>query len=209
MATFSARELLEEEFARDPAFRAEWEHLALARQVAAIVLRYRADHDLTQTELARRLGVVQSAVARLESGEVNPSIDTLQRLSRALGLTIALEIQPPPPAASDAAGLVVSDRPRHELRLLADAPRPRPVARSSPPTTATARHAGGGTGRTAYGRAAGPAMAPKAARASVVSSKAHGGASDARRRGSTSSTGGTGRGGPVGKPSAKRPTGRK
>jgi hypothetical protein len=36
----------------DPAFRAEWERTALARAVAEAVIRYRAEHQLTQTGLA-------------------------------------------------------------------------------------------------------------------------------------------------------------
>lgn len=78
----------------DPALREEWERTALARAVAIRVVEYRAHHQLTQTALARRLGMQQSAVARLEAGEHTPSIDTLQRLSRELGLSFHIDITP-------------------------------------------------------------------------------------------------------------------
>ncbi len=45
-------------------------------------LRLRA--GLTQTELARRAGVSQSLIARIEAGKVNPRVSTLMKIYRAL-----------------------------------------------------------------------------------------------------------------------------
>src|SRR6516225_7031201 len=56
--------------------------LAAARQASG----------LTQAGLAARLGTTQSAIARLERGEVAPSITTLSRLADALG--IQFEVAP-------------------------------------------------------------------------------------------------------------------
>ncbi|RLE70234.1 MAG: transcriptional regulator, partial [Thermoprotei archaeon] len=39
---------------------------------------------LSQAELARRAGVSQSLIARIESGDVNPRVSTLQRILKAL-----------------------------------------------------------------------------------------------------------------------------
>lgn len=41
---------------RDPAFRAEWERMALARAVAEAVIRYRVEHGLSQSAQARLVG---------------------------------------------------------------------------------------------------------------------------------------------------------
>jgi ribosome-binding protein aMBF1 (putative translation factor) len=79
---------------RDPAFRAEWERTAVARAVARRVVEHRAEHGLTQTALARRLGMKQPAVARLEAGEHNPSFETLGRLSSALGIDFHIDVTP-------------------------------------------------------------------------------------------------------------------
>ncbi|TRO55262.1 helix-turn-helix domain-containing protein, partial [Candidatus Bathyarchaeota archaeon] len=35
---------------------------------------------LTQSELAERVGISQSLVARIEKGQVNPSVSTLKRI---------------------------------------------------------------------------------------------------------------------------------
>jgi ribosome-binding protein aMBF1 (putative translation factor) len=80
----------------DPEFRAYWERMALARAVALRLTTYRAEHGLTQTQLARKLGMKQSAVARLEMGEHAPKIDTLVRISEALGIEFMVNIKPTP-----------------------------------------------------------------------------------------------------------------
>jgi DNA-binding XRE family transcriptional regulator len=89
----TADEVLAENL-KDPAFQQEWERTELARAVAIQVAAYRADHDLTQSELARQLGMSQPAIARLESGEHTPTVQTLQRLSRGFGLDFHLDITP-------------------------------------------------------------------------------------------------------------------
>jgi DNA-binding XRE family transcriptional regulator len=79
---------------RDPRVRAEWDRTAVARGVAARLLEYRVEHELSQTALARLLGMKQPAVARLEAGEHNPSFDTLARLSSALRIEFHIAVTP-------------------------------------------------------------------------------------------------------------------
>ncbi len=87
-------ELIAEQLRSDPEFRAEWERTALARAVAIAIVRYRADHGVSQRELAQRLRMKQPQVARLELGEVNPSIDTLMRVSSRLGIEFTIDVRP-------------------------------------------------------------------------------------------------------------------
>ena len=87
-------ELIAEQLRSDPEFRTEWERTALARAVAVAIVRYRAKHDLSQRALADRLGMKQPQVARLELGEVNPSIDTLMRISAMLGIEFTIDVRP-------------------------------------------------------------------------------------------------------------------
>lgn len=79
----SHQSIQENRRAIDPAYAAEMDRLALADAVSVAVVRYRTSHKLTQTEFAARLGWKQPHVARLESGDVTPSMDSLQRLARA------------------------------------------------------------------------------------------------------------------------------
>ncbi len=66
---------------QDPEFAAEYERLQPYYDVVDAIIA----EDLTQRELAQRCGMKQSAFARLESGNANPTIETLQRVAEGLG----------------------------------------------------------------------------------------------------------------------------
>lgn len=87
-------EILTEE-REDAELRAYWERTAPARAVANWVVAYRAAHGLSQSQIARTLGGPQPQVTRLEAGEHVPSLATLLRLARMLGLRFRLEVAPP------------------------------------------------------------------------------------------------------------------
>ncbi|HWE56280.1 MAG TPA: helix-turn-helix transcriptional regulator [Acidimicrobiales bacterium] len=89
----SATELHERDLA-DPGYRTEYERTRFANQVAIRVIRYRAEQGLTQTAFGRLVGMRQPHVARLESGDHEPSVSTLARLSAALGVDFSLAITP-------------------------------------------------------------------------------------------------------------------
>src|SRR6266567_1155985 len=76
----------------DPEYRVEWERTHLAHEVAMRIISYRGEHRLTQTELARMLGMRQPHIARLEAGEHEPSLAMLSRLARVLGLEFHIDI---------------------------------------------------------------------------------------------------------------------
>jgi transcriptional regulator with XRE-family HTH domain len=77
---------------RDPVVRAEWERTALARELSIWLIRYRQHYGLTQTALAAQLAWRQPMVARLERGDHEPSIATLQYLGAQLGLRTKIDI---------------------------------------------------------------------------------------------------------------------
>jgi Helix-turn-helix. len=86
--------LVAEEQIAGPSFRAEWQRLAPAREFATTLLRYRAEHELNQRELAQQLGVSQPRVVKLESGEHNPEVDTIIKAVRRLGIEFVLDVAP-------------------------------------------------------------------------------------------------------------------
>lgn len=79
---------------QDPEFRAEWERTAIARWLAVEVAHYRAVHGLSQRQLADLLDVHQSDVARMESGEHNPTLDRLIRVAKGLDIELMIDIRP-------------------------------------------------------------------------------------------------------------------
>lgn len=87
-------ELVAKEQLADPGFRGEWQRLAPAREFAATLLRYRAEHELSQRRLADQLGVSQPRIVKLESGEHNPELDTIINAVRRLGIEFALDVSP-------------------------------------------------------------------------------------------------------------------
>ncbi len=50
--------------------------------------RLRAQRQLTQEDLCERAGISVDAVSRIENGNRTPTLETLQRLSRALGVRV-------------------------------------------------------------------------------------------------------------------------
>jgi ribosome-binding protein aMBF1 (putative translation factor) len=78
---------------RDLAYRREQERTRFANEVAIKVIRYRQARKLSQTALAELLGMRQPNVARLESGDHEPSLSTLARLSEALGEDFSVDIR--------------------------------------------------------------------------------------------------------------------
>jgi predicted transcriptional regulator len=69
----------------DPVFPGFKEMAARRRDLSATLVARRLDLGLSQTEVAARMGTSQSAVARLESGEADVRLSTLERYAAALG----------------------------------------------------------------------------------------------------------------------------
>ena len=62
--------------------------------VGRVVQEARQHASLTQRELADRVGTSQSAIAKLEQGATNPTIDTLARCAAAAGFALRIELVP-------------------------------------------------------------------------------------------------------------------
>lgn len=70
--------------ARNPEYRAELERLAPYEALARIVIRRRGQLELSQAELAKRMGTSHSAISRIEGGRHPTTVQTLRRLAAAL-----------------------------------------------------------------------------------------------------------------------------
>jgi predicted transcriptional regulator len=64
------------------------------RELIDELVRARRESELSQTEIAARMGTSQSAVARLESGALDARLSTLERYAAALGRTVDWQIRP-------------------------------------------------------------------------------------------------------------------
>lgn len=62
-----------------------------AKQAGAIIRRARRAAGLTQAELAKRIGLRQATISRLEKGEGDTKLSTVLDVLSALGLEITIE----------------------------------------------------------------------------------------------------------------------
>lgn len=53
------------------------------------IKRIRQDKRISQNKLARESGIAQSALSAIESSVKNPSVETVQLIAKALGVTIS------------------------------------------------------------------------------------------------------------------------
>lgn len=70
---------------KDPAFRSEYESFEPEFAIIQAIIDARKSAGLTQKQLSEKTGISQSDISRLETGNSNPSIRTLQRLAEGMG----------------------------------------------------------------------------------------------------------------------------
>ncbi|MCX6718947.1 MAG: helix-turn-helix transcriptional regulator [Candidatus Taylorbacteria bacterium] len=87
MKTF---EQFNEEFLKDPAKKAAYDSLEVEFKIYDALVKARIEKKLTQKQLASKLGIAQSALARFESGRGNPTLSFLQKITTGLGLKLTV-----------------------------------------------------------------------------------------------------------------------
>ena len=76
---------------KDDEFRKEYEALEPEFAIMQAMIDARNAEGLTQKELSVRSGIAQGDISKLENGNANPSIRTLQRLATAMGKKLRIE----------------------------------------------------------------------------------------------------------------------
>lgn len=71
----------------------EYRRLTPRYQAVSQLIEARRKRGYTQSQLAQKLRTRQSAVARLESGEENLTLDLLEKFATALKLRVAIRIE--------------------------------------------------------------------------------------------------------------------
>ncbi len=80
------------ELLQDPEVKKGYDDLELEYSIIAQVIQKRLDKGLSQKQLAEKIGTKQSAIARLEGGNSNPSVAFLEKVSKALGGKLQISI---------------------------------------------------------------------------------------------------------------------
>ena len=79
---------------QNPEFVVERERTEPEFQALRQLILLRKDCSMSQEALANKVNMRQSHIARLESGEVRPSIKMLKRYANGLGYTLELSLIP-------------------------------------------------------------------------------------------------------------------
>lgn len=82
---------LRERLFQDEEFKKEYEKLEPRYELVSLIIKTRLEQNLTQEELARRIGTKKSNISRLESGRYNPSLDFIIKVAEAFGKKVKLE----------------------------------------------------------------------------------------------------------------------
>ncbi|QXE19622.1 helix-turn-helix domain-containing protein [Clostridium sp. 001] len=85
--------VIKEELMKDSEFKEEYNKLKPRYELISEVIKARRELNLTQEELASRMGTQKSNISRLESGNYNPSLDFLSKLAKGLGKEIHIELR--------------------------------------------------------------------------------------------------------------------
>ena len=77
---------------KDEEFKAEYERLKPRYEAIEQIIRARKEQNMTQEELAKRVGTQKSNISRLESGNYNPSLDFLVKVAESLGKHLSIHL---------------------------------------------------------------------------------------------------------------------
>ena len=78
---------------QDAEFKAEWDALQPERAIIQAMVDARKETGLTQKQLAEKSGISQGDISKLENGNANPSLRTLQPLAAGVGKTLHITFQ--------------------------------------------------------------------------------------------------------------------
>ncbi|MFV0422273.1 helix-turn-helix domain-containing protein [Oleidesulfovibrio sp.] len=81
------------EWSNDPEYIEAFDALEQEFAIARALIKARREAGMTQAEVAKRMGISQPAVARIEAGK-NVSVKTLGKYARAIGRSIDVRVLP-------------------------------------------------------------------------------------------------------------------
>lgn len=84
---------VKEELMNDPEFKEEYYKLKPRYELISEIIKARREQNITQEELALRIGTQKSNISRIESGSYNPSLNFLSKLAKGLGKEIHIELR--------------------------------------------------------------------------------------------------------------------
>jgi len=84
-------EFKKKRFEEDPELKKEYDKLELEYKIISQIIDLRRKKKISQKQLAELLNTKQPSIARLESGDYNPSIDFLKKIAEVLGAELEIK----------------------------------------------------------------------------------------------------------------------
>ena len=82
-----------EQLMKDKEFKYEYEKLKPRYEIISQIIEARNNQNITQEELALRVGTQRSNISRFESGAYNPSLDFLIKVAKSLGKEVHIQLK--------------------------------------------------------------------------------------------------------------------
>lgn len=76
---------------RDPEIKRYYDEYGKQLEIAYQILKLRKQKGISQAELAKKVGTKQSNIARIEAGQQNFSIDTLEKIASVFKRELKIE----------------------------------------------------------------------------------------------------------------------
>lgn len=89
--TFFTDEQVWDKHLKDPEFKKAYDALEFEYAIIDALIKTRIEKKLSQRELAKNIGIAQSALARFETGNTNPTLSLLKKITIGLGLKIVVK----------------------------------------------------------------------------------------------------------------------
>jgi ribosome-binding protein aMBF1 (putative translation factor) len=77
---------LKKEWIKDPDIEKHYKDLKPEFEMAREFIRARVNSNMTQSDVAKKMKTTQSVIARLESGKAVPTMKTIGRFAKAVGM---------------------------------------------------------------------------------------------------------------------------
>ncbi len=78
----------------DNLVKKEYDKLQPRYEIISQIIQARKEKNLTQEELAKKIGTQKSNISRLESGNYNPSLDFLIKVANGLEMNLQIQMFP-------------------------------------------------------------------------------------------------------------------
>lgn len=83
---------LKAELLKNKVVKKEYDKLTPRYEAISGLISARIKRGITQKELAQKIGTKQSAIARFEAGNVNPSLGFLEKMAEVMGYRISISL---------------------------------------------------------------------------------------------------------------------